>query len=107
MWVPKLGGEEKDVGVATRLVPDERATHYWDGASYTMTAFRSVLGISEDVWDVYLVYGTHARWDGQAPPKPDFWMHQLGSRNNQRIEGPWFDAEEFAREANRLLSSSR
>jgi hypothetical protein len=102
--VPKLGGEEKDVGVATRLVPDERATHYWDGTGYTMTAFRSVLGISEDVWDLYLAYGPDARWEGEVPPAPDFWMHQLGSRNSPRVEGPWFDAEEFARRANALMS---
>jgi hypothetical protein len=102
--VPKLGGEETDVGVATRLVPDERATHYWDGAGYTMAAFRNVLGISEDVWDVYLLYGPDARWDGAVPPLPDFWMHQLGSRNNPRVEGPWLDTDELAGRASALLN---
>ena len=28
-------------------------------------------------WDVYFVFGAKAKW-GDAPPKPDFWMHQLG-----------------------------
>ena len=60
MWVPKRGGKEKDVPVATRLVPDARTTHYWDGSGVTMRTFQSVLGIPEDAWDVYLVYGPGA-----------------------------------------------
>lgn len=104
MWVPKLGGEEKDVGVATRLVPDERARHYWDGAGSTMVAFRNVLDVTEDVWDVYLLYGPNAKWNGAAPPKPDYWMHQLKSLNKPEADAPWFDADELARRATELLA---
>ncbi len=27
-------------------------------------------------WDIYLFYGLAAKWTA-APPKPEFWMHQL------------------------------
>jgi hypothetical protein len=28
-------------------------------------------------WDVYLVYAPGVRWEGDTPPTPTFWMHQL------------------------------
>jgi hypothetical protein len=105
VWVPKRGGKEKDVPVATRLVPDARATHYWDGSGVTMRTFQSVLGIPEDAWDVYLVYGPGARWEGELPPKPDYWMHQLGSRGEPRVNGPYLDPNEFAQRATALLGA--
>jgi hypothetical protein len=27
-------------------------------------------------WDIYLFYGSNVKWT-EAPPKPEFWMHQL------------------------------
>lgn len=40
--------------------------------------FARRLGLRGTAWDVYLVYGRSARWDGADPPVPTFWMHQLG-----------------------------
>ena len=77
VWVPMLGGQEKDVAGATPTVPDPRALHYWDGAGYLVDAYVPVLGLNERAWDVYMIYGPDARWDGATPPKPAFWMHQL------------------------------
>jgi len=104
IWVPKLKGAEKDVPVATRLVPDLRAEHYWDGSAAVMAGFTKTLGFTEDAWDVYMIYGPHARWDGEAPPEPDFWMHQLGSKASPRVPGPFLDAGVFAARANDILS---
>ena len=42
VWVPKKGATEKDVGVATRVVPDARALHYWDGSGATMNQLGSL-----------------------------------------------------------------
>lgn len=103
VWVPKLKGAEKDVPVATRLVPDPRAAHYWDGAGAVMAAFTRTLRFAEDAWDVYLIYGPAARWEGADPPKPDYWMHQLGSRTQPRVTGPYLDASVFASKANEIL----
>jgi hypothetical protein len=68
-----------------------------------MGAFTRTLGFSEDAWDVYLLYGPSARWDGDLPPKPDFWMHQLGEKDHPRVDGPYLDADVFATRANALL----
>ncbi len=106
VWVPKRGGQEKDVPVATRLVPDARATHYWDGSGAVMRGYTSALALPLDAWDVYMVYGPRARWDGPVPPKPDYWMHQLGPKNSPHISGPYLDAEVFAERTRRLLGRS-
>jgi hypothetical protein len=103
IWVPKLRGEEKDVPVATRLVPDARAEHYWDGSSAVMGQFTRTLRFSEDAWDVYLIYGPEARWNDEIPPKPEYWMHQLGSKKSPRVDGPYLDAAVFAARANKML----
>jgi hypothetical protein len=103
VWVPKLRGQEKDVPVATRLMRDDRATHYWDEGGSLMRAYTRVLSLPEVAWDIYFLYGPEARWDGDLPPKPRFWMHQLGSRDQPRVNGPYLDAAVFADSARRLL----
>jgi hypothetical protein len=103
VWVPKLNGQEKDVPVAMRLVPDERATHYWDAQGGLMRAYTKTFALAEDAWDMYLLYDRWTRWDGELPPKPRFWMHQLGSRDRPRVPGPYLDAGVFADSANQML----
>jgi len=77
-------------------VPDPRASHYWDDSERLMRDYQQVLGLSEEAWDVYLLYAPDAKWDGELPPKPVYWMHQLGSRPYPRVNGPWFDAGEMS-----------
>jgi hypothetical protein len=77
VWVPVVG-EERDVPAAMKALPDARARHYWDGRGLLVQAFRPVLALDEDAWDLYLVYKPGTRWEGATPPAPDFWMHQLG-----------------------------
>jgi len=96
--VPKRQGHEADVAMATRFVPDPRATHFWDGSKVLVQGFNPVLGLGQDAWDVYLIYGPTARWDGPTPPRPDFWMHQLNTS-----AGPPLDPQAFAAHADSLL----
>jgi hypothetical protein len=98
VWVPMLGATEADVPVASRLVPDPRAQHYWDQSGRTMEVFRQPLGLQGEAWDVYLLYGRGVRWEGEVPPAPDFWMHQLSG-----AAGPVLDPEVLARRASDLL----
>ncbi len=98
-----LQGTADDVPVATRLVPDERARHFWDDAGTVMRGFTAALSLPETAWDVFLLYGPEARWDGDLPPAPDFWMHQLGSKTSPRVNGPFLDPGRFAQAANVLL----
>jgi hypothetical protein len=102
VWVPKLYGSESDVAMATRFVPDPRATHFWDGSSVLVHQYDTVLGLGQDAWDVYLLYGPTARWDGPAPPHPDFWMHQLDVD-----KAPFLDPNVFATQANMALSGGK
>ena len=95
IWVPMFRGLERDVPRATREVADPRTRHYWDGASSSMRAVRATLGVTEDAWDVFLLYPPGTTWDGTNPPAPEFWMHQLGSRDKPRIAGPYLDPPVF------------
>jgi hypothetical protein len=81
-------------------VPDDRAAHLWDGTGASMRAFQSALGLGEEAWDVFLLYDRNARWNGDVPPQPKFWMHQLSSSL-----APHLEPEEFAKQANALLGS--
>jgi len=94
------------VSDATTFVSDPRALHYWDGQGLLGRQYRAQLSLSEDAWDVYLLYGPTSRWDADVPPAPAYWMHQLGSRRRPRVEGPWFDAKEFTRRAAHLLQAA-
>jgi hypothetical protein len=102
VWQPKRGGQEKDVAEATATFPDPRAHHFWDGAGWTVEHFKGVLDIDVDAWDLYLLYGPDARWDGPEPPKPMFWMHQLRFVDN----GPLLDANVFGEHVQRALVSA-
>ncbi len=95
VWVPMSRGMERDVPNATVEVPDARATHYWDGDGQLMKGYREVLGMNEPAWDIYLLYGPEARWDGDRPPRPSYWMHQLGSKRRPRVNAPFWDAAAF------------
>jgi hypothetical protein len=99
VWVPKVGAAEGDVAAATRVVPDARARHYWDGTGAMLRAFRPPLDLDRDAWDLYLLYGPEARWDGATPPRPRFWMHQLDVSH-----APHFDAAVFAARTRALLA---
>ena len=91
MWVPKQGGEEVHVAEATRVVTDARARHYWDEGGALMAAYTRVLGLNQDAWDIYLVYPPGVRWEGDLPPAPAFWMHQLRARDGVALPGPRLD----------------
>ncbi len=101
VWVPKAGGRAAQVGAAAARVPDPRVAHFWDAAGRALVAFRAPLAIDQDAWDVYLLYPPGVRWDGEAPPRPAFWMHQLDALRGGPI--PPLDAARFAARARALL----
>lgn len=107
VWVPMFSGMERDVPKATMELPDPRARHYWDGGSLLVKGYRETLALGEDAWDVFLVYGPDATWDGETPPPPDYWMHQLGSASKPRVKGPFLDAAVFLERTRDLLARGR
>lgn len=98
-----LGGQEKHVEDATRLVPDQRATHFWDASGATVRGYRKTLDLPEPAWDIYMVYGSDAKWTGELPPAPDYWEHQLGTASRPRVHAPYLDFERFADKTVALL----
>jgi hypothetical protein len=95
VWVPKSRGLERDVPSATIQHPEPRALHYWDAPSVLVNGYRQTLRLPEDAWDVFLLYGPDARWEGDRPPEPAYWAHQLGSESRPRVPGPWLDGKAF------------
>jgi hypothetical protein len=97
--LPTLGAEEKDVVPSMPLLDGPRIRHYWNKSGILGKHYTEVLGIDFYAWDIWMVYGPEARWDGVLPPEPDFWMHQLGPiKKADRL-----DAAVFAEETNRFL----
>jgi hypothetical protein len=75
--VPTLGAEEKHVADAVPLLDGPRVTHYWEDFGFIGRHYEEVLDIGMYAWDVWMVYGPDAHWEGTLPPPPDFWQHQL------------------------------
>lgn len=84
---------------ASRLVGDPRVSQYWDGANTLGATYASVLRVSPPAWDVYLLFDPSQKWAGDLPPKPAFWMHQLGGVTH----APRLDARVFAQQADSLI----
>lgn len=102
VWQPKQGGREDDVAEATATFPDRRARHFWDETGWTLEHFKGPIDIGVDAWDLYLLYGPDARWEGAEPPRPAYWMHQLWGVDN----GPQLDAGVFADHVRQALAAA-
>jgi len=105
VWVPMNRGLERDVANATKEVWDPRARHYWDGDGQLIAGYRDVLGgYDEPVWDTFILYGRDAKWEGDRPPTPAYWMHQLGSSRKPRVKGIYWDPAGFLEQAKSLVA---
>jgi hypothetical protein len=98
VWVPQLAGRRSFVAPASRLINDSRTHHYWDQLDVTGSEFGNVLQAPGPVWDVYLLYAPGVLWTGRLPPRPTFWMQQLGLPN-----APPLDAAALADRVRALL----
>jgi len=102
-----LGGKKKHVPDATRIIPDPRAIHYWDEPGATIRGYTKTLNLPEPAWDIYMIYGPEAKWEGDVPPKPAYWMHQLGSKGKERVDRPYLDPGVFAKKLGEMLATKR
>lgn len=87
VWIPMVGSDRPEsVEVAASRVTDERVQHFSDSARAFGSALGETLGLPPRkpgrahgiAWDVYLLYDRGVEWPAKAPPRPTFWMHQLG-----------------------------
>ena len=99
VWVPELGAHENNVADATKLVPDARASHYWDPNEVLGAAYGRSLPTPAAAWDVYMLFGPGAVWPTSGVPRPDYWMQQLAGVTI----APRLDGATFAAEAGKLL----
>ena len=94
VWMPILRSDnrkaaEKRVGEFS----DKRLTYFWDGDRLTGKLWKRVLEIKGVAWDVYFLYGALAKWKDDAPPKPDFWMHQLRVKKAHHLNREKFEVK--------------
>lgn len=92
VWVPMLMARESHVKNGLRVMGDPGVAHYWDKHSTLVRGYMKPLGLRQLAWDVYMIYRPGVRWDGDLPPTPEFWMHQLPG-----ADAPRLDPAEFAR----------
>ncbi len=52
-------------------------THAWDQERELGTLYAKTLNLSAVAWDAYFLYAPGIKWEGDKPPYPTFWMHQL------------------------------
>jgi hypothetical protein len=95
VWSSQSGAEERNVADAAELVSDRRTQHYWDGGQQVGKAFQPLLGTPDPAWDVWMLFDRSARWDGETPPRPAWWEHQLRGMAPEQL----LDADRFARKA--------
>jgi hypothetical protein len=92
VWFPVLrsGGWETAAKDQGGRVPDPRARRYYDADTSVGKLYGPLLHLPRGLpaWDVYMVFGSDARW-GAEPPLPVFWMHQLGlaAPSDLRLDG--------------------
>jgi hypothetical protein len=49
----------------------------WDPENGLAELFIKALNFRRSPWDVYFLYASGVKWEGDVPPQPTFWMHQL------------------------------
>lgn len=94
---------EMTVGRATKYLPDERVSHFWDRDEELAKAYSQRLRLSDEqpAWDMYMVYDRDAEWN-DAPPMPTYWMTKLDLE-----QGHPFNGEELATEINKIRAQPK
>jgi hypothetical protein len=82
--------------------------HYWNPSGSFGRALSEAVGLKRGdepvyAWDVWLIYGPEATWNGARPPKPRRLMHQLRALQGS-TEFAHLDSNAFAREVHQLLA---
>lgn len=108
--VPVLhpAAKAKDVPPAAELLHNAYVHHYWNPSGSFGRDLSEPVGLKRGdepvyAWDVWLIYGPEAIWNGASPPKPRRLMHQLRALEGSP-EFPRLDSKAFAREVHQLLA---
>ena len=98
---------EEDVPEAATLVRNDYVHHYWNPSGSFGWELSKAAGLKYGdeavyAWDVWLIYGPDAIWEGTSLPRPELLMHQLYALKDSGL--PRLDSEQFAKKAQQMLS---
>ena len=94
VWVPANSARERHMPRVTKLVHDPRATEYWDEYDVVEDWYRDMLDFDGPCAGIFMIYGPDARWDGEAPPEPDYWEDAHSDLRAVEL-APQFKAKRF------------
>jgi hypothetical protein len=105
-WLRPAGGS--DVAKAEQLLHNPNVEHYWSPSGEFGRLLSHAVGLRNSegpvyAWDVWLLYGPEAKWEGTDPPRPRLLMQQLGALRGSP-EFPHFDSHAFAQQVRTLLA---
>ena len=82
VWLPMKAADDpvSAAGQAARF-KNARMAEAWDAQREGAALFARTLKLKGPAWDVYLLYARGLTWEGEDPPAPSFWMHQLRSED--------------------------
>lgn len=91
---------------AAALMADPRVEHYWDGEDRVGSAFTPhIAGLEIPAWDVWMLFAPGVRWEGEVPPEPTAWEHQLP--HLRHLPDRRLDPERFAATAVELARAGQ
>lgn len=105
---PVIGGSNKDIPAAAELLHTTLARHYWNPTGDFGRQMSHALGYWNGsrwiyAWDTWMIYSPEAVWNGSAPPRPAFLMHQLdGLQGNPKF--PFLDSKVFAAKVDAMVA---
>ncbi|MDP3739530.1 MAG: hypothetical protein Q8R02_19235 [Hyphomonadaceae bacterium] len=92
--VPTLSAELHHAQRAAKLLQGSSVRNFWDPSGRSGDVVQQTLQIPEYAWDVWLTYDPGDLWQGDAPPAPATWSHQLGALDKgTRLEPASFAAD--------------
>lgn len=99
---------EEDVPEAATLIRNDHVQHYWNPSGsfgWELSKAANLKHGEEPVyaWDVWLIYGPNAVWEGTSPPQPELLMHQLYFLKDSGL--PRLNSAQFAQKVHQLLAS--
>jgi hypothetical protein len=97
-----------DVTKAAELLHNPHVQHYWNASGAFGQTLSQAVGLKNNehpvyAWDVWLIYGPEAKWEGTNPPRPRLLMNQLGALRGS-TEFPHLDSRVFAQQVQALLA---
>ena len=98
-----------DVPPAAELLKNPNVRHYWDPSGNFGRALSDGVDLRNGskpvyAWDVWLIYGPDAVWQGTLPPKPLLLMHQLRALEGSK-QFPRLDSDIFSKEVQKVIAT--